>query len=212
MRALALAACLAVAAPAPAIAQPLQEADISVLRAINQAHSPVADVFFDAMSNEWQTFLSPVAAGYVASGGQWGLPLRVVEAEAVSLGIFVGMKTAFARPRPYVTYPDLRTPRGPAPMDSFPSGHAATAFAGATAIALEQPAWAVPAYGWAALVGYSRMYTGVHYPSDVLAGAAVGVGSAYLAHWLFAGLNTRLGLPNPGAETPVMPLTWSGSF
>ena len=57
---------------------------------------------------------------------------------------------------------------------SFPSGHAASAAAFATGVALEVPALAVPIGGLAALVAASRVVTRVHYPSDVLAGLALG--------------------------------------
>ncbi|RYD90466.1 MAG: phosphatase PAP2 family protein, partial [Sphingobacteriales bacterium] len=42
----------------------------------------------------------------------------------------------------------------------------------------------VPAYAWAGSVAYSRMYLGKHYPSDIVAGAIVGVGTGYATHWL----------------------------
>lgn len=66
----------------------------------------------------------------------------------------------------------LRRPR----TASFPSGHTATAFGFATGAAQELPVLAVPLLGLAGLVGFSRVHTGLHYPSDVAVGAAVGVG------------------------------------
>jgi membrane-associated phospholipid phosphatase len=66
---------------------------------------------------------------------------------------------------------------------SFPSGHAATAFAAATAVALVNPRFRVPVLGLAVLVALSRVYLGVHYWSDVLVGSlfgvAVGWGTVY---------------------------------
>jgi undecaprenyl-diphosphatase len=64
---------------------------------------------------------------------------------------------------------------------SFPSGHAASAFAFATGVAGTSPAAGVPLTALAALVAYSRVHTGVHYPLDVVAGAVTGMALAPLA-------------------------------
>jgi len=61
---------------------------------------------------------------------------------------------------------------------SFPSGHTASAAAFATAVSMEVPIMSAPAFLLATAVGYSRVYTGVHYPGDVVAGAGLGVAVA----------------------------------
>jgi undecaprenyl-diphosphatase len=61
-------------------------------------------------------------------------------------------------------------PRSP----SFPSGHAASAFALASAVGGSMPVVAAPIRSLAAVVGYSRVHTGVHYPGDVIIGALIG--------------------------------------
>ena len=58
---------------------------------------------------------------------------------------------------------------------SFPSGHSAAAFAFATGVADISPAAAIPLRALAAVVAYSRVHTGVHFPGDVIAGALTGV-------------------------------------
>ena len=88
-----------------------------------------------------------------------------------------GLKYIVDRARPYESY-------------SFPSGHTATAFALATSLCIRYPKWYViaPSALWACSVGISRMNEGVHYPTDVLAGAALGAGFAvanvYINKWL----------------------------
>lgn len=63
---------------------------------------------------------------------------------------------------------------------SFPSGHTATTFALATILAWHFPVWSVPVFLLAALIGYSRVYVGVHFLSDVLAAAVIGVVSGLI--------------------------------
>jgi YegS/Rv2252/BmrU family lipid kinase len=76
---------------------------------------------------------------------------------------------------------------------SFPSGHSASAFAFATGAAVEAPALAVPLLALAATVAYSRAHTRVHYPSDVVAGAALGVATAIATGHLPSRLSGLLG-------------------
>lgn len=67
---------------------------------------------------------------------------------------------------------------------SFPSGHSASAFAFASAVAMEHRGAGAAVLPLAAAVSYSRVHTGVHWPTDVVAGAAIGVGAAYATrHW-----------------------------
>ncbi len=63
---------------------------------------------------------------------------------------------------------------------AFPSSHAVNNFAAATLLAYHLPRWSGYFFGWAALVAFSRISVGVHYPSDVLGGALLGLGAAWL--------------------------------
>jgi undecaprenyl-diphosphatase len=85
------------------------------------------------------------------------------------------LKSLFDRQRPNVRYAEPEPLLHPPSSNSFPSGHAATSFAAATVIAAAAPRLRVPLYVLAALIAWSRVYVGVHYPLDVLAGAVWGV-------------------------------------
>ena len=120
-----------------------------------------------------------------------GVFLTTVAADGVSFLV----KDAVHRPRPFAAHPEIH-PLYAVHSSSFPAGHAATAFAGATAVAFMAPRAAPLLFLVAALIGYSRVYVGDHYPTDVLAGAALGllVGIAAIVAWhLVRGFRLELG-------------------
>jgi undecaprenyl-diphosphatase len=85
------------------------------------------------------------------------------------------------RDRPYEARADVRLIDQRPTTGSFPSGHTAAAFAGALAAGRVFPAAQVVWWLLAAAIGISRVYVGTHWPSDVLAGALVGVAAAWFA-------------------------------
>jgi undecaprenyl-diphosphatase len=101
--------------------------------------------------------------------------LQVVLADAAADLIAYGLRAAIDRPRPPAVYarpePLVHVPHG----GSFPSGHAATSFACATVLAFALPRYRLALFALAAAIAWSRVYVGVHYPLDVLGGAALGV-------------------------------------
>ena len=118
--------------------------------------------------------------------------LYVGETLVISSLVTFGLKYSINRPRPFVVNNQI-IPEGTAGSPSFPSGHTSEAFATATSLAIAYPKWYViiPAYSWAGSVAISRMYLGVHYPSDIIGGVIVGMGSAWLTYKLNRWLKSR---------------------
>ena len=167
-----------------------QNTDIDLLKNINQGSA--YDGFFKVVSSSASPLSVAVPLGLFAGGflkkdkSRKEKALYIGATLLTSTLLATGTKYAVRRDRPFVTYPKLINKKTEGSSPSFPSGHTSVAFATATSLSLAYPKWyvAVPAFAWAGSVGYSRMYLGVHYPSDVLAGAAIGAGSAYLCWWL----------------------------
>jgi undecaprenyl-diphosphatase len=98
--------------------------------------------------------------------------VSVVVADAIGTHIF---KYSFLRARPCIALADVRLLVGCTTLPSFPSNHAVNASVLATLTSLYMPGLWLPATALAILVGYSRVYVGVHYPLDVLAGSVLGI-------------------------------------
>jgi len=112
---------------------------------------------------------------------------RLALSGGITVSLTFALKYAIHRKRPFERLPDI-TPRSKAGNPSFPSGHAAGAFCVATFLTLEsrEKMWAAPLFLWAFIVAYGRIYQGVHYPSDVVAGALVGTAVSWGVHrWVF---------------------------
>jgi membrane-associated phospholipid phosphatase len=168
-----------------------QNADIDLLKNINLHRNKNLDPTFRFVTNSVSP-LSIAAPVLILSIG-----LITKDSSLTHKGLFVAesvlgaafistvLKYSVNRPRPFTTYPFIENVTS-AGSPSFPSGHTSDAFALATSLSLAFPKWYViaPSLLWAASVGYSRMDLGVHYPSDVLAGAIIGAGSAYLCSFV----------------------------
>jgi len=173
-----------------------QNADIDLLKKINQTAPglrPVS-IFITETAN-------PISLAIPIGMGAYSLISKdkdlfkdafyIAFSSGVNLGMTELLKRSIRRERPATTYPgelyiyEIRTDY------AMPSGHTSGAFATATALSLKYPEWyvIVPSYLWASSVGLSRMHLGLHYPTDVLAGAVLGAGSAYLTYkvneWLW---------------------------
>jgi membrane-associated phospholipid phosphatase len=167
-----------------AIAGRLQRLDERLARRARSTRVPVLDRLLVAItqaatySRLWLLFAGVLAA----CGGRDGR--RAAGKGVVAIGVAAAVangpaKLLARRARPIPS-------SGPALIDmprstSFPSGHSASAFAFATGACRELPALAPLLVPLAGTVAYSRVYVGVHYPSDVTAGAAIGIGAGLIA-------------------------------
>ncbi|MFD9007194.1 bifunctional phosphatase PAP2/diacylglycerol kinase family protein [Streptomyces sp. NPDC059582] len=115
-------------------------------------------------------------------------------------------KRSVRRPRPVLDpVPLVRQLKRQPITTSFPSGHAASAAAFATGVALESPAWGAVVAPVAFSVAMSRVYTGVHFPSDVLAGAALGGAAAFAVRGMVPTRAQVVPPARPRAEAPALP-------
>jgi membrane-associated phospholipid phosphatase len=136
-----------------------------------------------------------IAAALALCGGWRGRRAAlegVLSIGVTSATVNLGAKSLHRRRRPHraTALPAARQVPMPA-STSFPSGHAASAFAFAYAVGRHLPGLAVPVRLLAAGVAYSRVHTGVHYPGDVVIGSVTGAGTAAMVAAVLDRLATR---------------------
>ena len=175
-----------------------QNTDINILRDINVNRNENLDSSFKFVTNTAVPF--SVAAPIIIYSVGLIKKDSTIKKQAIFIGetflvsafITTALKYTVKRERPFDSYSDIEKETS-APGYSFPSGHTSLAFATATSLSMAYPKWYViaPSFVWASAVGYSRMDLGVHYPTDVLAGAIIGSGSAYITYKANKWLNKK---------------------
>jgi undecaprenyl-diphosphatase len=186
-------------------------ADYAIMARVSTASSPALDRAMPALSRaaNYSRLWMGIAAGLAASENKWGrrAALRGIASVAIASATtnVLGKQLAGRlRPTSEVPLPRrlARVPRS----TSFPSGHAASAAAFATGVALELPVLAVPIGALAAAVGASRVVTGVHFPSDVVAGFAIGTTAGLLTvRWWPLRQSEPAAAARPRREAPAAP-------
>ncbi|WP_051141348.1 phosphatase PAP2 family protein [Salisaeta longa] len=169
------------------------------------AHASAYPVFYSALPVAWGTALATDARAAAATA------YRLTVTAAGTYGLVLALKHLTRRPRPFVRLAaltsrsaDYQRPVDAADYTAWPSGHAAMSAALATSISWSYPRWYVtaPVALWALSVGLSRIWLGVHYPSDVLSGFVLGVGVATAVHLLRGALTPARW--QPAAPPPAL--------
>ena len=167
-----------------------QNADINLLKSINKNETSLKNKYLELNASS-VTAVSIAAPASMALAG-FILHDKKLKRDALYTGaaflassiVTRATKVITNRQRPFEKYSFIIKRDDESGGHSFPSGHTSSAFCTATSLSLRYRKWYViaPAYIFATSVGWARMYQGVHYPSDVLAGALVGTCSAWLGY------------------------------
>ena len=167
-----------------------QDLDINLLKNINQTGSKFKDKYLELNASSVTALSIGIPSGLALVG--FIRKDKLLKKEALYMaGAFIStslvtqvIKRIVNRKRPFQTYDFIIKRDDESGGLSFPSGHTSAAFCTATSVALRYRQWyyVIPSYIFAISVGWARMYQGLHYPSDVLAGAFIGSGFSWLSY------------------------------
>lgn len=151
--------------------------DVAWLRGVFRVASRLGNGIF------WYVLM----AALLAAGGPLAFQpvLQMVLVGAVGVALYKVLKQRTLRPRPYQVRPDIRLGAEPLDQFSFPSGHTLHAVSLSIVAVAHFPALGALLFPFALLVALSRVVLGLHYPSDVVAGAAIGAGLAAASFTVF---------------------------
>ena len=162
----------------------------------NKMKNKYLDIFMYRVTDLGGAIFSTLFAFVLLAFGNTRIKLIAVEALVVlfiSQIIVQSLKKILSRERPYVIIEKLNTFGISLSDYSFPSGHTTASFSIATTLALNIPFLAYFVFIMAAIIGISRIYLGVHYPTDVAAGIILGIGSSFLVHYYLLNVVNYLG-------------------
>lgn len=181
----------------------LEEADEAVFAVVAGWHSPLGDAVLPPLSlaASYSRLWMAISAVTAVADGQRGRrsALQALAAVGITSAVAnIAMKGLARRPRPGQEVPEERRLVQP-DSSSFPSGHTASAAAFSAVMSDRYPQSRLPINALAATVGFSRVYTGVHYPGDVLAGWLLGkaVATVVVRGWPKKWLGSPAGSPDP---------------
>jgi len=160
----------------------LRRLDLAVLRLLRtRGHEPRTEraiLIFTRADEHGLLWQGLCLAGAVVDKPRRPLYLRTMRTVMLAYLANIGLKYVVRRPRPQLD--DLPPLSSTVTSLSFPSAHSTTSFAAARALTMSGGLPAAPMYAIAAAMAASRVYAGVHYPTDILAGAAYGTALAAL--------------------------------
>ncbi len=164
--------------------------DVVLFNTINglAGQSKVLD-FLGIFLAHWLPYVLIVILLLALAFKNWKMPLAaLISGGVASLIVKPAMLLFYTRPRPYMVLPDahtLITKSAAENFQAFPSGHALFFFALAMAVYFYHKKWGVFFFVCAVLMGLARIFVGVHWASDILAGAVIGVATACLIQFLY---------------------------
>ena len=156
--------------------QNMYQCDLRILHwCVKTRDSKKFITFIRAISRSGDGFMQVIIPFLIAGiTSNWHFVLLALTAFAIERPLYFILKNSLKRRRPPDIVPDFQCIVCPSDKFSFPSGHTMAAFLLAGLCVAQLGIIALPLYVWASAVGASRVILGVHFPSDILAGAVIG--------------------------------------